>query len=45
MPVVWRPRGENFRFMGNYYIHGLMFGEGMKAFERGEYELEKLELI
>ncbi|PMD43635.1 hypothetical protein L207DRAFT_510144 [Hyaloscypha variabilis F] len=45
MPVVLRPEGEYFRFMGECYMHGLMFGEGMKAFERGEYKLEKFELI
>jgi hypothetical protein len=45
MPVVLRPEGDYFRFMGECYVHGLMFGEGMEAFEKGEYELEKFELI
>lgn len=45
MPVILRPEGDYFRFMGECYIHGLMFGEGMEAFERDEYELEKFELI
>jgi hypothetical protein len=45
MPVVLRPEGDYFRFMGECYVHGLMFGEGVKALERGEYEVEKFELI
>jgi hypothetical protein len=45
MPVVLRPEGEYFRFMGECYVHGLMFGEGMEAFERGEYQVEKFELV
>lgn len=45
MPVVLRPEGDYFRFMGECYIHGLMFGEGIEDFQRGEYDLEKFELI
>ncbi|PMD64881.1 uncharacterized protein K444DRAFT_520287 [Hyaloscypha bicolor E] len=45
MPVVLRPEGEYFRFMGECYVHGLMFGEGIEAFERGEYQMEKFELV
>jgi len=45
MPVVLRPEGDYFRFMGECYVHGLMFGEGIDAYGRGEYEAEKFELI
>jgi hypothetical protein len=45
MPVVLRPEGDYFRFMGECYVHGLMFGEGIAEFQRGEYDLEKFELI
>jgi hypothetical protein len=36
MPVVLRPEGGHFRFMGECYVHGLMFGEGTNVFERGD---------
>jgi hypothetical protein len=45
MPVVLTPEGDHFRLMGEYYVHGLMFGEDMNAFERGGYEVENFELI
>ena len=39
MPVMLRPMGEHFLFLGECYIHGLMFGEAMEALQAGEHSL------
>ncbi|KAK4185938.1 hypothetical protein QBC35DRAFT_502647 [Podospora australis] len=41
-PLVLRPDGERFKVVGDAYVHGLMFGEGL---EGGEEMMKDIELI
>jgi hypothetical protein len=45
MPVVLRREGDCFRFMGDCYMHGLMFGEAIEDLDKGLDDVEGFELI
>ena len=45
VPVVLRKRiGEEYQFVGECYIHGLMDGEAIRAWKEGELVEEIVEL-
>lgn len=44
LPVVLRPKGKHFLFIGECYVHGLMFGESMDDLKRGVYKIVEFEL-
>lgn len=45
MPVILRPDGEHYHFIGECYIHGLMFGKAMEIFESRAYKSKKFVLV
>lgn len=44
LPVVLRPKGKHFLFIGECYVHGLMYGESMDDLKRGLYRIVEFEL-
>lgn len=44
-PVLLRPAGPAFRFLGECYVHGLMEGEAVEEWRRGNLNLETFQLI
>ncbi|KAK0665267.1 heterokaryon incompatibility protein-domain-containing protein [Cercophora samala] len=38
-PLILRPDGDRFRIVGDAYVHGIMFGEGLEKGELKEIEL------
>ncbi|KAK0712279.1 heterokaryon incompatibility protein-domain-containing protein [Apiosordaria backusii] len=38
-PLILRPDGDRFKIVGDAYVHGIMFGEGLKKGELREIEL------
>jgi hypothetical protein len=44
MPVILRPKGRHFIFIGECYIHGLMFGEAMDGLRDGKFFVEEFDL-
>jgi hypothetical protein len=43
-PVILRPIGDHFQFIGECYIHGIMRGEAMEDLKQGKYALETFSL-
>jgi hypothetical protein len=41
MPVILRPMGDCYHFIGECYFHGLMFGKAVEEFEAGGYQPKK----
>ena len=35
-PYILRPTGSSYEFIGETYVHGLMYGEALGMLERGE---------
>lgn len=44
VPVVLRPCDGHYTFLGEAYVHGYMYGRGMKEFEEGKFQLETFEI-
>jgi hypothetical protein len=44
MPVILRPVDQHWEFIGECYIHGVMFGEAIDDLENGQYELRDFEI-
>jgi len=44
MPVILRPKGRHFIFIGECYIHGLMFGEAIDGLRDGKFFVEEFDL-
>ena len=42
MPVILRTDGEHYHFIGECYVHGLMFGKAMEIFELRAYKSKKI---
>jgi hypothetical protein len=42
MPVVLRPTGDKYEFIGAAFVEGLMKGEAIDSIERGEMRLESI---
>jgi hypothetical protein len=38
-PVILRPCGDLFKYVGECYVDGLLGGEAIDAQERGEYDI------
>jgi hypothetical protein len=44
LPVILRPVGQHWEFIGECYIHGVMQGEAMADLENGLYKQQSFEL-
>jgi hypothetical protein len=44
MPVILRPVEQHWEFVGECYIHGVMYGESMSGLENGMHKLQDFEL-
>lgn len=44
VPMVLRPVANHFEVIGDIYLHGIMYGEAMKALEEGKVQLQDFEL-
>ncbi|KAH7307946.1 heterokaryon incompatibility protein-domain-containing protein [Rhexocercosporidium sp. MPI-PUGE-AT-0058] len=44
LPVVLRPVNGHYILLGEAYVHGYMYGKGMKELEQGKFELETFEI-
>jgi hypothetical protein len=43
-PVILRPVGGHYEFVGTAYIHGIMHGEVIRAMEEGKVQSQVFEL-
>jgi hypothetical protein len=44
-PVILRPSGDGFKYIGESYIDGLTHGEALEGLRRGEYKEEMITLV
>ncbi|CZR69694.1 uncharacterized protein PAC_19594 [Phialocephala subalpina] len=44
-PLILRPEGEHYRFVGECYVHDLMSGEAIKDWHDGKYTAQRFCLI
>jgi hypothetical protein len=44
-PVVLRPSGNDFKYIGECYVDGLMDGEAVEAATRGEYKEREITIV
>jgi hypothetical protein len=44
-PVILRPSGDGFKYVGESYIDGLTHGEALEGLRRGEYKEEMITLV
>lgn len=44
MPVILRPKGRYYLFIGECYVQGIMFGETMNDLRKGTYSVQEFEL-
>lgn len=44
-PVILRPCGDGYKYVGECYIDGLMNGEAIEAANRGEYEVKNISIL
>ncbi|EWG45916.1 hypothetical protein FVEG_15888 [Fusarium verticillioides 7600] len=44
VPYAVRRRNEGFYFVGESYVHGLMNGEAIQAWKKGEFRLDSIDL-
>lgn len=44
-PMILRPEGEQFRFVGECYVYDLMSGEAIKDWHAGKYAAQTFPLI
>jgi len=42
--VILRPVGNDYEFIGDCYLDGIMYGEAVESFREGEAQLQSFEL-
>ncbi|TVY73385.1 Heterokaryon incompatibility protein 6 OR allele [Lachnellula suecica] len=44
VPVVLRPEGDHYIYLGEAYVHEYMYGKGMDELEEGKFQLQEFEI-